>query len=122
MAVLRSFQGKDGNIDHQAMKQAMAAATKDISVRWWHGKPDVSETPIGYKPPDQVKAQIQQFGLAHLVAEIQPLGSIMAGYAGPRPWERLQDLTPKEKRQIEHRADRRKSRQSLRQWEDAGEE
>jgi hypothetical protein len=46
----------------------------------------------------------------------------MAGYAGPRPWERLQDLTPKEKRQIEHRADRRKSRQSLRQWEDAGEE
>ena len=64
---------------------------------------------------DQVKAQIGQFGLADVVAEIQPLGCIMAGDSGPPPWMRKEEeLSPKQVRQIAHRAERRKTRQDLR--------
>jgi tRNA-splicing ligase RtcB (3'-phosphate/5'-hydroxy nucleic acid ligase) len=114
MAVLRQFQDKKGRIDHAAMEKAMEKATEGIEVRWWHKQADVSETPLGYKSPEQIKAQIQQFDLAEVFAEIRPLGSLMAGYAGPRPWARNKDLTPKQKRQIEHRATRRKDKQHLR--------
>ena len=58
------------------------------------------------------------FGLADVVAEIEPLGCIMAGDSGPPRWMREKDLTPKQKRQIEHRAERRKTRQNIRHWEE----
>jgi len=96
-------------------QQAIEASTRGIDVRWFCGGPDLSETPVAYKNADQVKEQIRQFGLADVVAEIQPLGCIMAGDAGPAPWKRRKDeLTPKQKRQLKHRADRRRGRQDLR--------
>ena len=62
-----------------------------------------------------MRSQIEQFELADIVAEISPLGCIMAGDAGPAPWMRRgEELTPKQKRQIEHRAERRKLRQKMR--------
>jgi hypothetical protein len=73
---------------------------------------------MAYKPPDQIKQQLRDSDLAEIVAEIQPLGCIMAGDAGPRPWAREKDLTPKQKRQIVHRADRRTQRQVIRGWHD----
>ena len=84
-------------------------------MRWFCGGPDLSGTPIAYKNAEQVKAQIEQFGLAEVVAEIQPLGCIMAGDSGVS-WRKRkeEELTPKQKRQIQHRADRRKNRQDLR--------
>jgi hypothetical protein len=55
--------------------------------------------------------------LAEIVAEIRPLGCVMAGDAG-RSWrERDEELTPKQKRQIEHRAERRRVRRDLRDEE-----
>jgi hypothetical protein len=61
-----------------------------------------------------VRAQIETFGLADITAEITPLGSLMAGDPGPAPWKRRKDeLSPKQLRQIEHRADRRKLKQHL---------
>lgn len=112
-ASLRPFLNAEGRLETKVLDQKVAEQTQDISVRWWHGKADLSETPLAYKPAAQVKEQIAIFGLAEVVAEIRPLGCIMAGDAGPRPWEREKDLTPKQKRQIEHRADRRKTRQQL---------
>ena len=51
--------------------------------------------------------------LAQIIAEIQPLGCIMAGDSG-RSWrDREEELTPKQKRQIEHRAERRKVKRHL---------
>ncbi|HSJ00821.1 MAG TPA: RtcB family protein, partial [Verrucomicrobium sp.] len=109
----------EGELDEKRVAQALAESTKDIQVRWFYGKADLSESPLGYKPAAQVKAQIQQFGLADVVAEIEPLGSIMAGDSGPPPWiRRKEELTPKQLRAIEHRSDRRKERQRLRDVDD----
>lgn len=117
-AVMKPFRMKDGGIDETEVAKRVAAQTQGLDVRWWHAKPDLSETPLAYKSADQIREQIQRFGLADIVAEIQPLGCIMAGDPGPRPWARENDLTPKQKRQIVHRADRRKQHQSLQAWEE----
>ena len=92
----------------------MAESTSGLDIRWFYGKADISETPIGYKPAAQVKEQIERFNLAQVIAEIQPLGCIMAGDSGPPPWIRRKlELSPKQLRAIEHRADRRKERTRL---------
>lgn len=49
--------------------------------------PDVSETPTAYKSAETVRAQIDHFGLAEVVAEITPLGCLMAGDY-EKPWLR----------------------------------
>jgi RNA-splicing ligase RtcB len=113
-ATLRPFKNKDGELDEERVAAAIAAATEGIDVRWYYGKSDLSESPLGYKSAAQVKEQIQHFGLADIVAEIEPLGSIMAGDTGPAPWMRRKDiLSPKQIRQIGHRAERRKTHQKL---------
>ncbi len=124
-ATLRQFRKANGDLDEASVARAIAEATRGLDIRWYYGKGDLSESPIGYKPAEQVRAQIEQFGLADIVAEVTPLGCIMAGDAGPAPWMRRKEekeLTPKQKRQIEHRADRRKLRQRMRGWgEEEGE-
>jgi len=115
-AIMKPFRGEDGEIDEKRVAQSLKESTQGLDVRWFYGKPDLSESPIGYKSAVQVRQQIQQFGLADVVAEIYPLGSIMAGDSGPPPWiRRKQELSPKQLRAIEHRADRRKVRQRLRE-------
>ncbi len=52
------------------------------------GVPDLSESPLGYKDATKVKDQIERFGLATVVGEIQPQGCIMAGQAPEPPWAR----------------------------------
>ena len=99
--------------DEAARRHAIESSTDGIDVRWFCGKPDLGETPIAYKNAESVKAQIARFGLAEIVTEIQPLGCLMAGDV-PKPWlSREQELTPKQLRQIQHRAERRRSRQDL---------
>ncbi len=91
----------------------MKESTAGIDVRWFSGKPDLSETPVAYKNADEVKQQISEFGLAEVIAEIRPLGCIMAGHM-EKPWLSRKDrLSPKQLRQIDHRAKRRKVRQEL---------
>jgi RNA-splicing ligase RtcB len=121
-ALVRPFRMKDGSLDETQVAAMVAEQTKELDVRWWHGKADLSETPMAYKSAEQIRQQLRDFDLAGIVAEIQPLGCIMAGDAGPRPWAREKDLTPKQKRQIIHRADRRTQRQSLSRmsnWDEA---
>ena len=61
--------------------------TKGLDVRFYSGKPDVSELPSAYKNAASVKAQIVKFGLAEIVDEILPYGSIMAGET-LAPWRK----------------------------------
>jgi len=99
--------------DEASRRHAIERSTAGLDVRWYCGKPDLSETPLAYKDAAQVREQIERFGLAEIVAEIRPLGCIMAGSSG-RSWRDKEDeLTPKQKRQIEHRAERRRVRQDL---------
>lgn len=114
-ATLRQFRKANGDLDERSIQRAIDEATRGLDIRWYYGKGDLSESPVGYKSASQVRGQIEQFGLADIVAEVTPLGCIMAGDAGPAPWKRREkELTPKQKRQIEHRADRRKLRQKMR--------
>lgn len=120
-ALLREYRNEEGVLDARRVQQALDQSTRGIEVRWYYGRPDLSESPLGYKSAAQVRAQIEDFGLADLVAEIEPLGSLMAGDSGPPPWvRRKEELSPKQIRAIGHRADRRKERQRLREFE-AGE-
>jgi tRNA-splicing ligase RtcB len=117
-AILRQFRKDNGDLDQKRVAASIDAATRGLDIRWFYGKPDLTESPLGYKSADQVRAQIEQFGLADVAGLIEPLGCIMAGDAGPAPWmRRKEELTPKQKRQIEHRAERRKTRQHMRHWE-----
>jgi tRNA-splicing ligase RtcB len=117
-AAVKPYRQDDGTVEPRELQRLVKEQTPGLDIRWWHGKADLSETPLAYKSAAQVKSQIEHFQLAEIVAEIQPLGCIMAGDAGPRPWARELELTPKQKRQIVHRADRRKSRQSLLHWDE----
>jgi len=100
--------------DEASKRTAIERGTDGLDVRWFCGKADLSETPVAYKNAAQVKDQIRHFGLAEIVAEIRPLGCIMAGDSG-RSWrDKEEELTPKQKRQIQHRADRRRTKQDLR--------
>ena len=103
--------------DEAAQRNAIRHHTKDIDVRWFCGDPDLSETPVAYKNADQVTAQIEEFKLADVIAKIHPLGCIMAGNKHHGPWRKEDILTPKQKRQIQHRAERRRVRQELHQEE-----
>lgn len=96
----------------ESLEAALKRTTAGIDVRWYSGKPDITETPIGYKDPETIIAQIAEFDLASVVGKIEPIGCIMAGKSKGRDDE--EELTPKQIRQMQHRADRRRGRQSLR--------
>jgi tRNA-splicing ligase RtcB len=104
--------------DEDDRRNVIRHSTRDIDVRWYCGKPDLSETPIAYKNAARIREQIEQFRLAQVLTEIYPLGCIMAGSSGKSWRDKEEELTPKQKRQLEHRSDRRKVRQHLREMED----
>lgn len=113
----KRFHDPSGRPDHDRINAAIANATKDIDVRWWYGRPDLSETPLGYKDADAIAAQITRFGLGRVCGHIDPLGCIMAGDPGPAPWKALKkEPSPKQLRQQAHRADRRRDKQ--RGWDE----
>lgn len=72
--------------DEAAQAQEIVDSTSHIDVRWYSGKPDVSETPCAYKDADSIIAQIERFNLASVVTRIEPLGCIMAGEGPPPLW------------------------------------
>jgi RNA-splicing ligase RtcB len=71
--------GDDRGLGPRATAAVLERETKGLDVRFYTGKPDVSELPSAYKNADQVTAQIRKFNLAEIVDTVLPLGSIMAG-------------------------------------------
>jgi RNA-splicing ligase RtcB len=59
--------------------------TAGLDVRFFYDRPDVSESPLAYKNAAQVRAQIERFRLADVIATIEPKGCIMAGDYD-QPW------------------------------------
>ncbi len=61
--------------------------TKDLDVRFYSGKIDISELPSAYKNADEVIKQINDFNLGKIIDKINPYGCIMAGdYSHNKPW------------------------------------
>ncbi|MBA4136186.1 MAG: RtcB family protein [Opitutus sp.] len=104
-AMLRPFKDDDGLIDPLRIKQVLAESAPGLDVRWYCGAPDLSESPLGYKDATKVKAQIDRFGLAQVVGEIQPQGSIMAGEGPEQPW-----VKARREKKARHKEERREGR------------
>lgn len=60
--------------------------TDGLDIRFWCGKADVSELPSAYKNAASVRRQIDTFGLAEIVDEVLPYGTIMAGGDTQADW------------------------------------
>jgi RNA-splicing ligase RtcB len=84
-ATMRDYLGQGGLPDEAKVKKAIDEQTKGLEVRWYCGRPDLTETPLAYKDATKVKSEIEEFELAEVIGEIQPLGCIMAGDE-PKPW------------------------------------
>ena len=66
-----------------------ALQARGLDIRSYCGVPDFSELPSAYKGAGSVRAQIERYGLAEIVDEVVPYGSIMAGdWERDAPWRR----------------------------------
>ncbi|MGB0901052.1 RtcB family protein [Halocynthiibacter sp.] len=89
--------GAGRNMSRSAHKRAKAGKTdaeifseetKAIDARFFCGRTDISELPSAYKNATEVRRQMDHFGLAEVVDEIMPYGSIMAGdWEHDAPWK-----------------------------------
>jgi RNA-splicing ligase RtcB len=62
---------------------------RGFDIRSFCGVPDHSELPSAYKNADAVQAQIRKYGLAEVVDQVEPYGSIMAGdWQQDAPWRK----------------------------------
>jgi tRNA-splicing ligase RtcB (3'-phosphate/5'-hydroxy nucleic acid ligase) len=72
----------------KSVRQIFDEETAGYDVRFFTNSIDISELPSAYKDAEQVKAQIEAFGLAKISDEIMPYGCIMAGDCNrTRPWK-----------------------------------
>ncbi|MEM7237131.1 MAG: RtcB family protein [Pseudomonadota bacterium] len=72
----------------QSEEEIFAGETTGLDVRFYSGAIDVSELPSAYKNAASVRDQMKRFGLADVVDEIVPYGSIMAGdWQRNAPWK-----------------------------------
>jgi RNA-splicing ligase RtcB len=53
--------------------------TAGIDARFYTGRTDLSELPAAYKDANEVRRQIDKYGLTKVVDTIEPIGCIMAG-------------------------------------------
>lgn len=66
-----------------------ALGARGLDIRSFCGKPDLSELPSAYKDATAVREQIDRYGLAEIIDEILPYGSIMAGeWKADAPWRK----------------------------------
>lgn len=84
----RFLDPETGELDPDRVREAIDEQTSGIEVTWASGRPDISESPLGYKCASKVREEIEKFGLAKTLAEVQPRGCIMAGEFGGRAGRR----------------------------------
>ena len=67
----------------------VARETDGLDVRFWCGRPDITELPSAYKNAESVQKQMSRFNLAEVVDRIMPYGCIMAGdWEADAPWRK----------------------------------
>ena len=71
------------------LREHAPALPEGIDVRFFCGKPDLSELPGAYKDAGSVRAQIAKYDLAEVIDTVEPYGCIMAGdWEADAPWKR----------------------------------
>ena len=82
--------GAGRNLSRSAfLRQEKPGLPEGIDVRFYCGKADLSELPQAYKNAAAVRAQIDKYGLAEVIDEVIPYGSIMAGdWEQDAPWRK----------------------------------
>lgn len=63
----------------KSVEETLKLETDGLDVRFYTGKPDISELPSAYKNAEEVQRQIEKFELGNVVDRIIPYGCIMAG-------------------------------------------
>ncbi|MEO0337643.1 MAG: RtcB family protein [Bacteroidota bacterium] len=71
----------------QTVESIFAEETTGLDVRFFSEKIDITELPSAYKNAQNVREQMQTFGLGQVLDEVMPYGCIMAGDMG-KPWKR----------------------------------
>jgi len=73
-----------------SLKDELAALqAQGLDIRSFCGIPDHSELPSAYKDAAAVRSQIAKYGLAEVIDEVLPYGSIMAGdWEKDAPWRK----------------------------------
>jgi RNA-splicing ligase RtcB len=74
-------------LNNKTIKDVLSEETSGLDVRFFSGKPDITELPSAYKNAKSVKEQIKIFKLGDIVDEIKPYGCIMAGEL-ENPWRK----------------------------------
>ncbi|SHN12044.1 RtcB family protein [Roseibium suaedae] len=90
MRGLAEEYGADGRgLSPNNIAEILAKETNGLDVRFYSGHADVSELPSAYKSAASVRSQIGHYGLADVVDEVLPFGSIMAGdWKRGAPWRK----------------------------------
>jgi RNA-splicing ligase RtcB len=114
----RTEHNRRMDVSHEGMSDAdiISEFAPGIDVRFHFKKPDLSELPNAYKNAAQVREQIETYGLADVIDEIEPYGSIMAGEQD-LPWKGHNKARrdARRERKEETRADRRVSKAHLKE-------
>lgn len=83
----RSFHKR--SLAHKTTEEIFAEETKGLDIRFFTNEIDISELPSAYKNAQNVRAQIEEYGLCEIVDEVLPYGCIMAGDVGKNaPWKK----------------------------------
>lgn len=77
------------SLGERCIQEVFEEETKGLDVRFFTNEIDVSELPTAYKNAQNVRAQIEEFGLCEVIDEVMPYGCIMAGDVQKNaPWKR----------------------------------
>ncbi len=71
------------------IEEIFAEETKGLDVRFFSNEIDISELPSAYKNAQNVRNQMEEFGLGEVIDEVIPYGCIMAGdWQKNAPWKK----------------------------------
>ncbi len=71
----------------QTIEAVFEQETKGLDVRFFSNEVDITELPSAYKNADNVRSQMEEFGLGTVIDEVMPYGCIMAGnWQKNAPW------------------------------------
>ena len=76
-------------LEHKTNEEVFAEETKGLDVRFFSNEIDISELPSAYKNAQNVRKQMEEFGLGEVIDEVSPYGCIMAGdWQKNAPWKK----------------------------------